>query len=166
MKAQIWVETVVYTLIGLTIIGIILGVATPRIEKARDQAVIEQTISMLNYIDEQINSAKLPGDVRIVPEIGIKRGKLGILSPENAIVFVLDDSSYMYSELGLRIDKGDISVLTEKSGKKYQITLRIDYQNNLTYNGQKIEHYMQKAAIPYKIAIENKGNSNIDIREI
>ena len=38
-KAQAWVETVVYTLIGLTIIGIVIGMATPKIKSMTDEAI-------------------------------------------------------------------------------------------------------------------------------
>ena len=44
LKAQVWVETAVYTIIGLAIIGIILAIANPSIQRYKDNAVIEQTI--------------------------------------------------------------------------------------------------------------------------
>ena len=43
-RGQIWVETVIYTLIGLTIIGLLLAVSKPQIDKQKDKALIEQKI--------------------------------------------------------------------------------------------------------------------------
>jgi len=39
-RAQIWVETVIYILISLTIIAIILSMALPQIEKLRDKGTV------------------------------------------------------------------------------------------------------------------------------
>ena len=36
---QVWVETVVYTLIGLVLISLVLAFATPAIQKQKDNAV-------------------------------------------------------------------------------------------------------------------------------
>jgi len=53
-SGQAWVETVIYTLIGLSIIGIVLGVATPKIKELTDKAIIDQTISAMNDLDNKI----------------------------------------------------------------------------------------------------------------
>ena len=51
---QIWVETVIYTLIGIAIIGIVLAIAQPKIEAKKDEVIIEQAIESLGNIDEKI----------------------------------------------------------------------------------------------------------------
>ena len=38
---QVWIETVLYTIVGLAIIGIVLGFAMPKINQAKDNALIE-----------------------------------------------------------------------------------------------------------------------------
>ena len=53
-KGQVWIETVVYTLIGLSIIAIILTMAMPQIDKMKDKSVVEQTATALNELDKKI----------------------------------------------------------------------------------------------------------------
>ena len=54
-RSQVWVETVIYTLIGLAVIGILLAAAKPKIDEMRDKLVVEQTIDSMNSIDEKIS---------------------------------------------------------------------------------------------------------------
>ena len=43
-KGQIWVETMVYTLIAFALIGIVLMFVKPKIEEIQDTSIIEQSI--------------------------------------------------------------------------------------------------------------------------
>ena len=43
-KAQIWIETVIYTLIAFVILGAVLGFAKPKIEELQDKSIIEQSL--------------------------------------------------------------------------------------------------------------------------
>ena len=52
--AQVWVETAIYTLIGLTIIAIVMSVATPQIEKMKEKAIIGQTLEAMNHLNNEI----------------------------------------------------------------------------------------------------------------
>ena len=54
-KGQIWIETVLYTLIGLSLIGLVLAFVTPKINEARDNLVIEQTKDVMKIFDDKIN---------------------------------------------------------------------------------------------------------------
>jgi len=49
-KGQVWIETVVYTLIAFAILSAILGVAKPKIEQLQDKSIIEQSIGILENI--------------------------------------------------------------------------------------------------------------------
>ena len=150
--AQIWVETVIYTLIGLVIIGTTLAFVKPKIQEVQDQAVIEQTIEIMRYIDSVVSEITRGGEgnTRIV-EIGIKKG----------IIFTLSESKSMYSEPGRTIKDGNINILTEKKGSKvYDVTLTLDYTNkyNLQYDNSEVEaKTITKAPIPYKVKLENNG---------
>ena len=53
-RGQIWVETIVYTLIGLAIIAMLVAVAKPKINQMTEKAVITQTMESLNTLNEQI----------------------------------------------------------------------------------------------------------------
>lgn len=156
--SQIWVETVIYTVIGLAIIGIVLSVATPSINQYKDKIVIEQTIEALNNFNNKVLEAKEGVGSRRFVELGIKRGKLTINSQENKIVYVLEESVLEYSEVGAEVQDGDIKIKTEKKGKKYNINLILAYSDiNITYNGADKEKTLNVAPTPYKLFIENKG---------
>lgn len=160
-KSQVWIETVVYTLIGLAIITLVLAVVKPKIDEAKDKAVIGQTIDVLNAIDMQIKDIRYLGEVRLLPDITIKRGVMNILPDKSLINFVIDDSSYQYSQLNKTINVGVISVLTEKLPKANKVTLTLNYsQYNITYNGLKQDHTLQKASQVYRLAVNNKGTFN------
>jgi hypothetical protein len=76
-RGQIWVETVIYTLIGLSLIGLVLAIVTPKINDYRDRTVIDQTIESLNLFDEKVGEVLgAPGNARVV-EFRMKRGNLG-----------------------------------------------------------------------------------------
>jgi len=167
-KAQIWVETVVYTLIVLTLIGMVLAVARPAIEKQKDKAIIEQTIVALNDFDRQLMDAKNmgAGNVRII-DFRIKKGKFIIDANNNKIIFEIDDSRYQYSEYGVDIilPGSNLEIRTDKGKKYFKVTLTLNYASlNITYNGKEEKGIFPPA--PYKFSIENKGNNVIDIREI
>ena len=67
-KGQVWIETVVYTLIGLSIIAIILTMAMPQIDKMKDKSVVEQTATALNELKSQLRSMDVSLDPISLPE--------------------------------------------------------------------------------------------------
>ena len=159
-KAQIWVETVIYTLIGLVMIGIVLAVATPAIEKYKDEILLEQTISALNELNSKILEIRgAVGNVRII-EFRIKKGKLVLDNENDKIVYMLEESNLEYSEPDVKVEQGDIEILTAKKGKKYEINLSLAYSEkdlDLRYNEKNTEKIFSQASIPYKLYIENLG---------
>jgi len=110
-KGQIWIETVIYTLIGLTIIGIVLSLVTPRVNEYRDRAVIEQTIDSLELFDNTIQEVvdEGAGNVRIV-EFTMKRGMLAIDPESSEIRYRLEGSRVLYSESGIPVQIGQVEV--------------------------------------------------------
>ena len=57
-RGQVWIETVLYTMIGLVLIGLVLGFVNPKIEESKDNLIIEQTLTLLNDLDSKINIAQ------------------------------------------------------------------------------------------------------------
>ena len=53
-KAQVWIETVTYTMIALVMIGLVLAFAKPKIEELQDKTIIEQSIKILNEFNSII----------------------------------------------------------------------------------------------------------------
>jgi type II secretory pathway pseudopilin PulG len=159
-KAQIWVETVIYTVIGLAIIGIVLAIATPAINKYKDEVIIEQTITVLEDLNSEILDAKYYGLGNKIPfEFRIKKGSISIDSKLDKIVYVLEESGLKYSEVGERVDDyGSVIIETNERGSKFDIILSLEYDDiNITYKGKEQEKVFSSATTPYKIFIENSG---------
>ena len=87
-RAQVWVETVIYTLIALTIIGVFLSFARPKIEEIQDKSIIDQSIDMLEDMNQKILSAVEggAGNKRVI-EVGISKGSLIINGTGDEIIF-------------------------------------------------------------------------------
>ncbi|HIG52267.1 TPA: hypothetical protein EYQ19_02530 [Candidatus Pacearchaeota archaeon] len=162
-KGQIWVETVIYTLIGLSLIALVLTIVTPKINEAKDRAVIEQSIKSLKKISLKIEEvSQAPGNVRNV-EFSMKRGSLIFNMSDDLIFFEIDDSSTIYSEPGAEIPIiGKINVTTTEGLKEHKISLKLDVRQDLQFDegglllsgGKKTINY---AKTPYKFIIKNEG---------
>lgn len=167
-RGQIWIETVIYTLIGLSLIAIVLAIVTPKINEQRDRAVIEQTISSLNALDSKVREVtSAPGNVRIV-EFNMKRGNLHINGSGDSIHFELSDSRTLFSEPGVPVQIGRVSVLTTQGVNRHAVRLTLDYDFNMTYSNSDVVESLSASSIPYIISIENRGfveeTLHIDLR--
>jgi hypothetical protein len=164
-KGQIWIETVIYTLIGLTIIGLMLSIVIPKIEEKKDQLIIEHSIAMLNAIGDVIEDVRYYGVGNAGEiEVKIKKGKLIVDSKNNEIKFFIE-SRHMHSEPNVTVSVGKIKVLTIKKGNKYEVNLTLKYDNvNISWNGGEIIQIFNPAPTPYRLIITNLGKepTNID----
>jgi len=131
-SGQVWVETVLYTLIGLVLIGVALAIITPQISKAKDTLIVEQTINALNDLDKKFDEVfRGPGNVRQVPELTMRRGELYVNATGDEIIFVLKGMKKPYSEPGVVIEIGSVDVLSEEEQKDSTVYLTLDYGNCL-----------------------------------
>ncbi|MBI2452540.1 hypothetical protein HYV50_05725 [Candidatus Pacearchaeota archaeon] len=160
--AQIWIETVLYTLIGLALIGIVLAVATPKITQSRDRILVEQTITSLNSLDGKINEVldRGPGNVRRIPEFTMRRGEMYVNSSGDNIIFVLSDIT-KYSEPGAQIKSGAVTLVTKEEKRKYSVILMLDYSGtaNITFERKDILKKFNPATTPYSLSMENLGSA-------
>ncbi len=154
---QVWVETVIYTLIAFVLIGLVLTFAKPKIEEMQDEAILDQSTEMLRVIDLKIRDMEVPGSIRIL-DITIKKGVLKLDCINDKIVFEME-SKKMYSEVGKNVTDGDIIDLTLKRTDYYLVTLTRDYsyKYDLKFNGEDVVKELSKASNPYKLAILNGG---------
>ena len=164
-RGQVWIETVIYTLIGVIIISLALAFIRPKIEEIQDRGVIEQTSNMIDYIDEKISEMKVSGNKRIV-DLEIKKGVLTIGSVSDSIKFEIE-SSYMFSQPNVNIElQNGIIALTERKGSEYLITLTKDYnsQYNITYLDKDEDKSLTSSSLPYKLVIYKEiNNLNFEI---
>jgi type II secretory pathway pseudopilin PulG len=159
-KGQVWVETVIYLLIAFVMIGLVLSFIKPKIEELKDKAIIEQSIQILQDIDNSILNIGSSGNKRLF-EIGIKKGSLTIDSEDDTIIFEID-STYQYSEPGQPVQTGNIQALTVENGRNSKVTLKRDFSEgyNITYNGEEVNKTLSQASNPYKVFITNEGTSS------
>jgi hypothetical protein len=171
-SGQVWIETVLYTLIGLALIGLALGFIMPKINEAKDKATVEQAINSLAEFDARVNEVieTGTGNVRQI-EFYMKKGELYIDSSSYAtnnfseIRMTLGELSKPYSEPGVEISIGRIKVNSTAGQKTSSVLLRVQYPRvNITYNGLNIKNFAS-ASTPYTFFIENKRDW-IDIKEV
>jgi len=137
-RGQVWIETVLYTLIGLALIGLVLAFVVPRINVQRDNILVEQTVDSLNILDEKINAVLDGGaENRRIVEFGIRRGSLHFNAESEDITFILEDLDKPYSEPGVEINFGKIKIVSEEGQRKSSVRLILDYANSadLTFSG-------------------------------
>ncbi|MBU1129195.1 MAG: hypothetical protein KJ949_01025, partial [Nanoarchaeota archaeon] len=97
-RGQVWVETMIYTLVAFALIAAVLFFVKPKVEEIRDQALIEQSLEVMKYFDSTILELgqSVSGNKREI-EVGIKKGTLLIDGENEKIVFEMK-SKYEYSE--------------------------------------------------------------------
>ncbi len=169
-KSQIWIETVIYTLIGLAIIGVLLAFLTPEIKERQDKIILEQSLNMIKNFENQIRDVVFygAGNSRNI-EFQTKKGTLMINSKNNSIKFFMD-SNHQYSELNESVEIGKIKSLTKQKGEIFEVSFILNYTENITWNNKEQEKIFQPTPTPYKINIINKGkigdSINIDFSSV
>lgn len=168
--SQVWIETVIYTLIALAMIGAVLSFAKPKIEQMQDKTVIEESVKVLEDMNTIIlDVRKVSGNQRVF-DLGIKKGSL-TFDADNEKIFFEIESKYKYSQPGEHIKSGSVDVFTEElsSKKDYKITLTLNYSNSNYYlqlkNGEG-KKQITKISSLYKISIINKGKDAISDKTI
>lgn len=167
-KGQVWIETVLYTLIGLTLMGLALGFIMPKINAARDKALVEQAITSLSEFDSKITETiqRGPGNIRNL-EMSMRRGELYIDGQNDSIYMTIEELSTPYSQPGVEISSGRVKILSSQNSVK----ISVPYAANLTYNEADGVKKFTAASTAYKFVIENKGYAGpagiwINIEEI
>lgn len=160
VEGQVWVETVLYTLIGIAIIGMVLSFAYPKIRAAQEAALIEQSVTTIANFDEVISlvNGRGPGNVKTYTFM-LKRGKLVIDGGQDKIVLELRGLSSEYSEPGLPVKQGRVEVLTTKEAKGYAVNVSVNYRMEKGFIDVKvgesdIEKEFAQAATPYVLKVE------------
>jgi hypothetical protein len=159
-KGQIWIETVIYTLIAFVMIGLVLAYAKPKIEEMQDKAIIEQSIEMIKGIDSTILTIGCQGNQRAI-ELGIKKGILKIDGENDLIIFEIE-SKHTYSEPNTNIVDGNLIIHTEKIGKLNIVNLTRDYSEvyDIKYQGEDKLKLISKSSTPYTMFISNSGGED------
>lgn len=170
-RGQVWIETVLYTLIGLAIMASLMWAITPKVNVMIDEAAIEQARSFLGDFDEAISRTLYSSGMQIEFNLPLKKGEFIIDSKDNSVVFVLRGTLKKFSEVNQLIP-GDVAILTKNvTNKKYDVYLISNYSSlnlNITYNDIDSEKIFDSAPTPYRLLISNKGGMDrrIDISSL
>jgi type II secretory pathway pseudopilin PulG len=163
-KGQVWVETVIYTLIGLAIIGLVLAGALPKINEKKDEIMITHSIDALRTINDQIYEIQRAGvgNKRIVT-LDIKSGSFIIDMGKNTLSWNLD-SNYAYSEVDSSVEIGSRMNVTTTVGNPWNIELISEYSMDIRYNDEKtgIKQF-DAAPTPYNLVVSNEGKNGDSI---
>lgn len=153
-NAQVWIETVLYTLIGLALIGMVLAFIMPKINETKDRLAVDQTTEALNDLASKMDS--IPGNIRQM-DFTMRRGEMTVDSPNNKILFVFNDITKPLSEIGQEIPQGKIIMLTEKGQKYYKVSLILDLNKTVDLKYKNTEETFKFVASPrpYKIEISS-----------
>ncbi len=160
-QAQIWVETVIYTLIGLSILAVILSIVTPKIQESKDKAVIDQSVTILDELSRDIDQIKFTAGNSWPVQIKFDKGKFVVDGVHDEIYFLFEKSQIAYSEVGEEITRGRIKIKTTKIGKDIEVRLSLSYAGvlNITSKGEDRVQTFQSASIPYDLFVENLGRT-------
>lgn len=160
-RGQVWVETVIYTLIAFIMIGAVLAYAKPKIEQLQDKALIEKSTGVLKTIDATMLSIVQSGvgNIRRLP-LGLGKGEIKIDGEADKIIFEIQ-TAYQHSQLDTPVENGNIVEKTTKYGGDYLVTLTLDYsgKRDITAAGRNEVKTISKSSTEYTLIIENKGKS-------
>lgn len=158
-RGQVWVETVIYTLIALSLIAAVLAFAKPKIEESQDRILIEDSVKILGRIDSEIISMIQGGEGNQRSlEIFLRKGEL-VIDGENDVIFFDINSRYDYSETDVEVFVGNVKGITTKSAEGNKIRLSLNYSNyNITYNNQDIVSIINPSSTSQRIIILNRGS--------
>jgi hypothetical protein len=157
-RGQVWIETVIYTLIAFILIAAVLAFVRPKIQEIQDKAIIDQSISLMKDLDATILEIVQGGSGnKRVLETSIKKGDLLINAIDDEIDFDIE-SKYVYSEPGKEINDGNLVITTTKMGDLSIVNINRIYDDyNVTFAGSDANKIISKAATPYKLSVYNRG---------
>ena len=167
-KAQVWVETVTYTLIAFVMIGLVLSFAKPKIEEYQDKIITEQSVKMLKEIDLIISevSEEGIGNKRKI-ELGLKKGSIEIIPENDSLIFTMK-TRHIYSEPEEKYVEGALTILTKEKGTFNDLTMRMNYSSiyNITFDLKESSKTISSSPTPYNVFISNNGNDGGDLKVI
>lgn len=159
---QIWIETVLYTLIGIALIGVVLAFVVPKINTQKDKLVVEQTLDALDAVDQKINQVlSAPGNAREI-NFAMKRGEFHVNSTEDTLYFIVPSLKEPYSEPNADIKIGRLVLRTQEKQGDFDVIIKVAYADNVTYALEDTNRKFDPASIPYRFIVSNEGILNIE----
>ncbi|MBS3089458.1 hypothetical protein J4461_01085 [Candidatus Pacearchaeota archaeon] len=171
-NGQIWIETVLYTLIGLALIGAVMSFAYPKINETREKILIEQTIASLHAFDEVVRNVaeRGPGNVRSF-DMTLKKGSFIADGKSDKVSITINGLTKPYSEPGVEISNGPVTIKTEEGNQFFNVILILNYGSNINITHEERDDSLTISPSPtiYRLLVENRGIGNnliiVDIHE-
>ncbi len=159
-KADIWVSTVIYMLIGLSIISALLFAAKPKIEEARDRFVINYMINTFNSLDGFIREInEVPGMARYF-DIKISKGEFKVI-PENDTIEWKISTNFKFSEIGQELKVGNVNLISLEKMGRIETKIWLNYVEPINITTQPNNEGQNLTLTPspniYRIYIQNLG---------
>jgi type II secretory pathway pseudopilin PulG len=158
-KAQVWIESVLYTLVGLSIIAVLLIATRPQITKTQDEFVIQQTVKAMHELDNKVIEIKQATGNRRIVSFQLSKGDLTFDATNDKIYWELRGTKIQFSEPGYETSIGNIKIFTARQGDSYDVKLTLDYSTSTETTIDRMEgtRVLTPAKTPYSILLENYG---------
>src|SRR3989344_371133 len=128
-KGDVWISAVLYTALGIILLTLILSAGLPVMKKIKDKNTAVQTKDMMLQIDKSVRTvySQGPGAQRPLT-LDLRRGSL-IIDSQLDLVQWKFDSTVLLSEPGVKLQEGNLEILTEMTGveKQYETTFTLNY---------------------------------------
>ena len=120
-RGQVWVETMIYTMVAFFMIGIVLAFVRPKILEFQDRVIIERSVNTMDEIHQNVLSVARGGEGnRRVITIDVKKGSFKINGTDDVISLEIHESHYEYSEPGQGVNVGHDADPDGKIGRPEQ----------------------------------------------
>ena len=157
-RGQVWVETVVYTLVGLAILGLLLAATKPKLDKMRDESLINQAIESLGVINEKVYEAAQTTGMRVRYDLEIGKGAFYVDGTNNSLYWVIP-SSLKYSEEDIAVNIGTTMTVTTTSADPWQVKIEMPYSKfDIKFDSEDDVKEYRESGTPYLFTIENEGS--------
>ena len=166
-KGAIWVSTVLYILITIAVLGIAFAALKPEIDRMRDKAIIEQSLKMMNNIDETFNQVNETQGTKRQIQIQLKKGNLIFdcgVGYQKKILWEFE-TTYKYSQPNAEINIGNIKAKTIEKTGGYNVMLWLEY-DNIMFDENDVRKVFTAGELPYTFFIENKVENNEEFIDI
>lgn len=157
-----------YTVVTLAILGGVLALALPKMQQGQERALIGQQVAALKSIDATVHDvfALSPGNTKIY-RLSLERGTFVVDGMANTISMTIPDVGIQYSDVGVPIQDGDVSIETTVAGKKrYLVTARTSYDAlgiNITTRDRDRRLELSAAPTPYALEIRHGQGSKTEM---
>ncbi len=130
---QIWVSAILYSALGIVIIGIILGIALPLVNNMRDRNTHIQTKEVMSTLNKNIMDVinEGPGSKRYLSPVTIEKGELDINTNSTPSVYWRFTTKNKLMEPGIIFNEGDLQIQLEEQATvgEYKLEIWVEYPN-------------------------------------